>query len=213
MKQRAGMLLGVAALSLGALPATVPAAQASAAPGERSLAKVLTSDGNRFDRNPRDFDIVTEAALAVVATKPGSPVALLADGSQRLTAFVPTDRAFRLLVKDLTGRWIASERKLFNKLVKIAGVDTIEAVLRYHVVPGRTLTSKKVLRADGAKLTTAARSTVKVDVRHKPRLRIVLIDKDRDVRNPRVLLRAVDINRGNLQVAHGINRVLRPVDL
>ena len=54
---------------------TVPAAQA--APGETSLAEVLTSDGNRFDRNAKDFDIVTQAALAVIAANPQSPVALL----------------------------------------------------------------------------------------------------------------------------------------
>ena len=29
------------------------------------------------------------------------------------------------------------------------GVDTIEQVLLYHVVPGQTLTSGKVLKADG----------------------------------------------------------------
>lgn len=48
------------------LAATAPAAQA--APGETSLAAVLTSDKNQFDGDgdADDFDIVTEAALAVV---------------------------------------------------------------------------------------------------------------------------------------------------
>jgi uncharacterized surface protein with fasciclin (FAS1) repeats len=212
MKRRASVLLG-AALVLGALPATAPAAQAQAAPGETSLAEVLTSDGNRFDRNAKDFDIVTQAALAVLAAKPESPVGILADGSKRVTAFAPTDRAFRLLVKDLTGKNVRSEKKVFRKLVRLAGVDTVETVLLYHVVAGRTLTSKKVLKADGARLTTAAGATVRVVVRKKPTLRITLKDKDRDDRNPRVVLRAVDINKGNKQVAHGIDRVLRPVDL
>ena len=117
---------------------------------------LLTSDGDQFDKNAKDFDIVTEAALAVVGAKPDSPVALLADGTQRLTVFAPTDQAFRLLVKDLTGETIKSEKKIFESLVELAGVDTIETVLLYHVVPGKTLTSGKVLKADGAKLITAA---------------------------------------------------------
>jgi uncharacterized surface protein with fasciclin (FAS1) repeats len=213
MKRRVPTLLAVSALALGAVTATAPAASAKAAPGEDSLAGVLTSDGNKFDKNAKDFDIVTEAALAVVAAKPDSPVALLADGSERLTVFAPTDQAFRLLAKDLTGRTIKSEKKVFSSLVKLAGVDTIETVLLYHVVPGKTLTSNKVLKANGAKLTTAAGETVKVKIAKRPKLSITLKDKDRNDRDARVILSAIDVNKGNKQVAHGVDRVLRPIDL
>jgi uncharacterized surface protein with fasciclin (FAS1) repeats len=211
MKRPARVLVGATALALGALTTTVPAAQA--APGEKSLYEVLTSDGNKFDRNAKDFDIVTQAALAVIAADDESPVAILADGSKRLTAFAPTDQAFRLLVKDLTGQTVRKEKRVLRKLVNLAGVETVETVLLYHVVPGQTLTSRKVLKSDGARLTTAEGSTIKVDVRKKPKLRIILKDKDRDARNPRVILGAVDINKGNKQIAHGIDRVLRPIDL
>ena len=149
MKRRVSAALAASALALTAVPAMAPAANAKAI-GEDSLAGLLTSDGNTFDKNKSDFDIVTEAALAIVGAKPDSPVALLADGTQRLTVFAPTDQAFRLLVKDLTGQTIKSEKKIFNALVELAGVDTIETVLLYHVVPGKTLTSPKVLKADGA---------------------------------------------------------------
>ena len=215
MKRRASVLVGAAAVALSALPATMPAAQAQtqAGSGETSLAEVLTSDGNRFDHNPRDFDIVTQAALKVISAKPESPVGLIADGSQRLTVFAPSDQAFRHLVRDLTGQNLRSEKRILRKLVRVAGVDTIETVLLYHVVPGKTLTSTKVVEADGAELTTAAGPTVEVDVRKKPRLRITLKDKDRDDRNARVVLQGVDINKGNKQVAHKIDRVLRPADL
>jgi uncharacterized surface protein with fasciclin (FAS1) repeats len=212
MKRRVSALLAASALALTAVQATAPAANAQAV-GEDSLAALLTSDGNTFDNDKADFDIVTEAALAVVAAKPGSPVALLADGTQRLTVFAPTDQAFRLLVKDLTGQTIKSEKKIFTSLVDLAGVDTIEQVLLYHVVPGKTLTSTKVLKADGAKLTTAQGGKIKVDVRMKPSLRITLKDRDKDDRDPRVVLGALDLNKGNKQVAHGIDRVLRPIDL
>ena len=213
MKRRVPSLLAVSALALGAMTATAPAASAQAAPGETSLAAALTADGNQFDRNSQDFDIVTEAALAVVGAKPDSPVALLADGTKRLTVFAPTDQAFRLLVKDLTGDTIKSEKKIFDSLVALVGVDTIETVLLYHVIPGKTLGSAKVLGADGAKLMTAAGETVKVDVRKKPSLRITLIDKDKNDRDPRAVLTALDLNKGNKQIAHGIDRVLRPIDL
>jgi uncharacterized surface protein with fasciclin (FAS1) repeats len=212
MKRRVSAVLAASALALTAVQATAPAASAKAI-GEDSLAGVLTSDGNQFDKNKNDFDIVTEAALAVIGAKPDSPVGLLADGSQRLTVFAPTDQAFRLLVKDLTGQTIKSEKKIFDSLVELAGVDTIETVLLYHVVPGKTLTSNKVLKADGAKLTTAQGGKVKVDVKTKPSLSITLKDRDKNDQDPKVVLKALDINKGNKQVAHGIDRVLRPIDL
>jgi uncharacterized surface protein with fasciclin (FAS1) repeats len=213
MLRRVPALLAASTLALGVAQATAPAASGQAAPGEDSLAALLTSDGDRFDRNAKDFDIVTEAALAVVAAKPGSPVSLLSDGTRRATVFAPTDRAFRLLLEDLTGDSVRSEKVVFDSLVALAGVDTIEGILLYHVVPGSTLTSGKVLKADGARLTTAAGKTIKVDVRRKPSLRITLRDKDRNDRDPRVVLSALDLNKGNKQVAHGIDRVLRPMDL
>ena len=212
MMRRVPALLATSALALGAITAAAPAANAKAV-GEDPLAGLLTSDGDQFDKNAKDFDILTEAALAVVGAKPGSPVALVADGTQRATVFAPTDQAFRLLVKDLTGQTIKSEKKIFDALVELAGVDTIETVLLYHVIPGKTLTSPKVLKADGAKLMTAAGKTVKVDVRMKPSLRITLKDRDKNDRDARAVLTALDLNKGNKQVAHGIDRVLRPIDL
>ena len=213
MKRRVPALLSASALALGAVQATAPAASAKAA-GEDSLAALLTSDGDQFDKNKRDFDIVTEAALAVVAAKPESPVALLADGSKRLTVFAPTDQAFRKLAQDLTGTKIRSEKKIFDSLVALAGVDTIETVLLYHVVPGKTLTSNKVLKANGAKLTTAQGGKVKVRVKSNHEgVSITLKDRDKNDQDPQVVLKAIDLNKGNKQVAHGIDRVLRPIDL
>jgi uncharacterized surface protein with fasciclin (FAS1) repeats len=212
MKRRVPALLAASALALGAVQATAPAASAKAV-GEDSLAALLTSDGDQFDKNKNDFDIVTEAALAVVGAKPGSPVAVLADGTKRATVFAPTDQAFRLLLEDLTGQTVKSEKKIFDSLVELAGVDTIEQVLLYHVVAGKTLTSGKVLKADGARLTTAQGGKVKVDIRKKPSLSITLKDADKNDRDPKVILKAIDLNKGNKQVAHGIDRVLRPMDL
>lgn len=178
--------------------------------GKRSLAKVLADDGRGFDKNAGDFDILDNAVRAVLAADPDSPVAVLADGKVKLTAFAPTDAAFRHLTTELTGKRYDSERRVFNKLAKAAGVETIEEVLLYHVVPGATITYKQAKAADGAKLTTAHEETVKVRVRNG---RVILVDKDTDDRNARVVKALKNINKGNRQIAHGVDRVLRPIDL
>lgn len=59
------------------------------------------------------------------------------------------------VVGDLTGHWYRSESKVFDALVAAVGVDTVEAVLLYHVVPGATVTKKDAVKADGAVLQTA----------------------------------------------------------
>jgi hypothetical protein len=207
--------LGVIATTLGlAATAAVAAAPAATADtGTKSLAAVLTSDGNRFDTNWYDYDIVTEAVLEVLKAKPGSPVGLLTDGSVPLTAFIPNDRAFQVLVYDLTKKWPTTEQKTFDALVAAARVDTIEQVLLYHVVPGQAITKKAALASNGASLTTAQGGSIGVRV-WSPQLGIVeLRDQDPDDVNPFLNPRALDINAGNAQIAHGIVFVLRPKNL
>ena len=200
-----------AAIALAAGASLASAAPSTAATGNRSLAKVLTSDGNRFDHN-NDFDIVTEAVLAVLKAKPSSPVSVLTKGNVRLTAFVPTDNAFRVLVYDLTGKWLTSERKVFNAVASL-GIDTVETVLLYHVVPGATISSAKALAADGKDLTTAQGGTFSVDVLNPVRGVIRLQDQDPNDVDPMTVPKLLDINKGNKQIAHGISYVLRPADL
>ncbi len=198
-------------LALAAAGLVVAAAPAPAAParglGTTSLATVLAADGQKFDSNGKDFDVVEAAVYAVAAAKPKSPVLVLADGKVRLTAFAPTDQAFRTLVADLTGKKYKSEAKVFKKVAAL-GIDTVEQVLLYHVVPGATITAAKAVDADGAKLKTAAGTTVKVKVVHGV---VTLVDKDPDAVNATVIV--TDINKGNKQIAHGVDRVLRPADL
>jgi hypothetical protein len=205
-----------AAAALGlALTLAAPAAHAEpASTGTRSLAEVLTSDGNQFDANWYDYDIVTEAVLAVLAAKPDSPVGVLADGTTPVTAFIPNDRAFQILAHDLTERWRWSEKGVFTALVDAVGVDAIEQVLLYHVVPGATITKAMAKKANGASLATAlsgANVSVRVFDRRVPL--IMLRDADRNDVNPWINPRAFDINKGNAQIAHGLIFVLRPLDL
>ena len=202
--------LGVSAavLATTALGA-VPAQAHSRSNGERSLVTVLTKDTSGFDRNNKDFDVLTAAVKAVLGAKPASPVKVLADGSVALTAFIPNDGAFRQLAKEASGATkLPTEQAAFG-IVAGLGIDTVETVLLYHVVPGATITRKAALRSDGAALTTAAGPAITVDVVCKRS--VSLIDADTNDRNPAVV--GFDINKGNKQIAHAIDRVLRPIDL
>ncbi|MFI5735830.1 fasciclin domain-containing protein [Kribbella sp. NPDC051587] len=206
--------VAAAAVLLASTIATTTQASAARHLGTRSLAAVLASDGDTFDRNWNDYDVLTQAVGAVLAAKPNSPVKVLADGNVALTAFLPTDRAFQLLAKDLTGKWYRSESQLFTGLAGLLGVDTIEAVLLYHVIPGATIDSKAALASDGAKLTTALPgATIKVDVLSRRYRLIRLIDADRNDSDPLLNPCALDLNKGNKQIAHGILLVLRPLDI
>ncbi len=199
----------VAALTVSALATPAGAATAPAAKvGTTSLATVLAADGHHFDHNWNDFDILDKAVTTVLKAKPDSKVAVLTKGNKRVTAFLPTDRAFRKLVRSLTGKAPHTEKATFNKLAKVADVATIEAVLLYHVVPGVTITKAQAAKSDGAKLTTAQGGTIKVNVTRKE---VVLGDKDTNSRNARII--SFNINKGNKQIAHGVDRVLRPIDL
>jgi len=197
--------LGAAAVLGATALAAAPAA--NAADGETSIASVLKVGQAKFDRDFTDFDIVTKAAEAVLAAKPDSAVKVLADGSVALTVFAPTDQAFINLASALSGTKVKTEAGAF-KAVAGLGIDTVEQVLLYHVVPGATILSQDALKANGAKLKTAEGKNLGVRVTSAPA--IILVDRAPKLANPRVILDKVDINKGNKQVAHGINGVLLP---
>jgi hypothetical protein len=198
------------AASVAAAPAPASASGSKPPTGERSLATVLAADGQKFDRNWYDFDIVDKAVATVLGADKNSPVGILADGSKPVTAFLPTDRAFQNLVKDLTGSRPATEKATFDTVATL-GVPLIEQVLLYHVVKDSTITYRQALGADGAALPTALGPTLGVDVRYH--WFVFLEDQNDDSRDARVLLFARNINKHNLQIAHGITQVLLPKNL
>ncbi|MDG4801105.1 fasciclin domain-containing protein [Micromonospora sp. WMMD980] len=208
----ARLAVGATAAAVATTAVAAPAQAGAKQPGTRSLAAVLTADKSGFDRNARDFDVLTKAVLTVLQAKPDSPVKVLTDGSVALTAFVPNDYAFRELVRDIThARKLPGEKAAFDAVAGL-GVDTVEDVLLYHVVPGATIDRRAALKADGAELSTALGATVEVDVRrcwYGKQVR--LVDADTDDRDARVV--RYDINKGNKQIAHAVDRVLRPIDL
>lgn len=198
----AAAILGVTAL------AAAPAATAEDR-GTTSLATVLNAGQASFDRNHKDYDVVTKAVEAVLAAKPDSAVKVLADGETALTAFIPNDKAFMNLASVLKGKVVKTEAGAF-KAVAGLGIDTVESVLLYHVVPGATIDSGAALQANGAKLKTAlSKKVIGVRVTSDP-TGIRLIDYNKKPANPRVILSQVDISAGNMQIAHGIDAVLMP---
>ena len=209
---------GAAAL-LGTVTVAAPVAgaQEPEAPAPTSLAEVLLADGDEFDRNAYDFDILTQAVLTVLAEKPDSPVAALTDGSVPLTAFIPNDRAFWTLVGDLTGQYYGffkvQEEKVFNAVASL-GIDTIETVLLYHVVLGDPIDSDTANGVPfGTPLTTAQGGDIVVKPIFPPFKWIALGDNDPNDFDPFIIPSKFDINKGNPQIAHGIAFVLRPLDL
>ena len=82
----------------------------------------------------------------------------------KLTAFIPTDKAFLKLASDLTGKKVTSEKKAFTTVAGL-GIDTVETVLLYHVVAGSKINAKAALKANSATLTTAQGGTFTVRFR------------------------------------------------
>ena len=212
---RTSKITRAAAISAAAMTVTLlgvsiaPAAQAE--DGTTSLATVLKTGQATFDQDFADYDILTKAVEAVLAARPNSPVKVLADGNTAVTAFIPNDKAFMKLASTLTGKKVTSESAAFNAVAGL-GIPTVEKVLQYHVVPGNPILSEAALKANGVKLTTALpgkKIGVHVDSA-KPS--ITLSDAATKIANPKVILSQVDINKGNKQVAHGIDGVLLPMN-
>lgn len=200
------------------LATTVAVAPANAHPGpdgQRPLSQAF-GDDKGFDHDPYDFDVARALILGVLKLKPTSPLNVLTKGTTPVTVFVPKDVAFQELGQELLGVWIEDEAKLGRVALALLnrsgaqGVDAVEQMLLYHVVPDKTLTKDALKRLAGSSLRTAAAGNRSIKVRrHHGDVR--LQDANKELRDPTV--RRQDINAGNRQIAHGIDRLLIPVDL
>lgn len=201
-------LSACAALALGAV-ALAPG-QASAAP-EQTLADILLADSadddaDGFDARPYDFDIVTNAILLFPDL-----VEAASDPDSDVTLFLPDDLAFRRLAREFTGTWIRDEAEVFAVVASL-GVDTVRAVLDYHITAG-TIPLGDVLKSDGAVVpTTLDGASFIIDVRGNPVVDVRLIDNDGDDTDPVVTRPNLGGPAVNGRV-HGLDRVLRPIDL
>ncbi len=203
---RKTLIAGLAAtFGLAALPPVTASAEGS----QPTLADILLSDSahdgaDGFDHRWHDYDIVTEAVLLFPDL-----VEAASNPDAELTVFLPTDAAFRRLVKDITGQRLATEADVFAAVASL-GVDTVKNVLLYHIVPA-SISYRTALGADGAELATLLDgASLTVDVkRHK---RVQIEDLDIDDRDAFVVMPNIG-GEGANGYAHGIDRVLRPIDL
>lgn len=201
-------IIAAAALALGATTAFAPTAQADG----HTLADILLADDaesgelNVFDDDQNDFDIVTAALLATDGLN-GLATAAGTEGAN-VTVFLPTDKAFRILVEDLLGVSIKDEAELFAALADDTGpvgVATVSAVLQYHVVPLVADSATVRTLGDGAEVPTVLGPTVELDFKGTKQIR--LVDDGGPGRDP--IVRVVDITASN-GIAHVIDRVLIP---
>lgn len=174
--------------------------------GINAISTVIGVQDFAFDSDLSNFDIFTFLTLDVLGKRPNSRLWRMADGTVPMTAFIPTDRAFKKLVKALTGVNYNSERKIYN-IARTLGTDKLNQILLYHFVFGAPLLAEDVLAANNTFLTTPRKVTIRV-VYDGTELK--LRDKDRDRINPRVILSRVNLNGENNQVVHPINGVLIP---
>ncbi len=174
-----------------------------------SLGSILladTSGPELRNANGDDYDILLAQVLRVLEAKPDSPVGILLDPTVPVTAFLPNDDAF-LATGLVTGR-TSAEQAFDRRLSAAFAVDEIEQVLLGHVVVGQTLDSSVVVESDGASLTTAAGTTLTVEVRDDGS--IAVVDDAEGNRDALLVLDAIDINLGQVQIGHTVDRVLLP---
>lgn len=113
-----------AALTLG-LVAGPAAAKGKPDNGLSTVGTVLAVSGDSgFDNNGGDFDVLREA---LVATE-------LVGAVTELTVFAPTDQAF-IDAANALGAGVDNEADAFTAIAGL-GLDTVAAVLLYHVTPG-----------------------------------------------------------------------------
>jgi len=208
MKRRILAILGISIATAVAAP-TITNAAPAAPPAPQTLAQILLSDSatdgpDGFDRNPRDFDIVTQAILAFPDL-----TAAASDPNSNLTVFLPTDAAFRTLVRQLTGHNYRKEADVFKAVVSL-GLPTVKSVLTYHVVAGR-IDFAAALKANGTAVPTlnGASFTVRVKGDDDDEQRVILQDNAPTLKDPRVIIADIQASNG---IAHAINRVLLPFD-
>ena len=212
MKKMLRLSSAIAAVALVVSPLSVAQAEDEAVEATSivlstmPLTEVLNLSRADFDDDLGDYDIFTYLFMEVWGAKPLSAVGVISDGYMPLTAFIPTDRAFRKLTTAITGKVLKNESVIANTVMSL-GVKAVEQVLLYHVVLGAPIESTAALQANGAVLTSANDKTFKVNVSWTV---ITLVDKDKTRKNAVVLLGKVDINSGHTQVAHGINQVMLP---
>ena len=164
---------------------------------------VETSGADGFDTNSGDFDLLREALEAT------DLLGVVADRDADFTVFAPTDAAFTALAIDLGFDGDpADEAAVFGFIAGATGFVSadqpglLDDVLLYHVSPeGKTVAELQ----DAGKVATAQGGDVTVQG-------TTLVDKDPDLKDPKLIDGATDLEAVN-GVVQAIDRVLLPADI
>lgn len=213
MYKRALAAIGIA-VAASSIAAVIPVSASTTDSKTLTIADVLLSDDkgkdandpNLFDRNWRDYDIVTEAVLLFPDL-----VAAASNAGASLTVVAPNDQAFRILAQNVTKKSFRNEADVFAAIASL-GTETVKAVLTYHIV-GAKLGPAAVLSSDNVQVPTLGGGTFTVDVISKRAVFVQFVDGDPNARN--AYLNKVNVGGGELAngYIHGVDRVLRPIDL
>ena len=114
-------------MALFALPSYGTEEEGNAVLGIESITKKIDILDFKFDSDLSDYDIFKNLLLDVLASKHKSAAWALADGNVALTAFIPTDRAFRKLVKSLT--WVYNIQFSAQLIKSSNGTDPLDVWL------------------------------------------------------------------------------------
>lgn len=163
--------------------------------------------------NDGEFDVLEAAVLAVEGAGV-LPAATLLSSEGAFTVFAPTDKAFEKLAEELSGLDFDSDDEVIGWLVDNLPIETIAAVLAYHVVDpvavDFAVDSSTVVTLPAAPMFDG--NTVGIFAPGKAFRSIQFVDNDPDARNPKLVKGLFDIEVDN-GIIHGIDRVLRPIDL
>ena len=163
-----------------------------------------------------NFNIIGQVVLALADAGVLNAADLDSLSSAELTAFLPTDKAFRRLAADISGTkwWKVKESQVIPILTGALDLATIGAVVEYHIYPGGKVDYRTALKLDANKrdgtevfITMYSGGDLGIDRRgHK----LQLDDAGSaglGSNNPYVVRR--NIKAGNALV-HGISEVLLP---
>lgn len=175
--------------------------------GHRSLAKFLAADGHHFDRNWRDFDIADAFFVKVLSKRPDSPLAIIRHGHKPVTAFLPTDAAFRRVAFIIVGKHYKTERAVYRGLLHAGGVGAANRILSYHIALGPAMTYQQLVAAAPTTLTMMQGGKLKVRMRNG---RLTFIDFDVDSPNAHAVRSQSNLNEGNRQLGQGVTLLLSP---
>ncbi len=92
-------------------------------------------------------------------------------------------------------------------------IETIEKWLLSQIVPNATLRVSELRQLNGQVLATMSGSAIKIRVVHKRLPHIAIVDGSRNNQNAWLMIPKRNINKGNLQIAHGVDRVIRPISI